>query len=49
MIKLRIQYINEEEYTSAISKIQKAFKILTISKPIKNRNHLSYRVYIEVI
>lgn len=49
MIKLRIQYINEEEYISAISKIQKAFKILTISKPIKNRNHPSYRVYIEGI
>ena len=49
MIKLRIQYINEAEYLSAISKIQKTFKILTISKPIKNRNHLSYRVYIEVI
>ena len=49
MIKLRIQYINEEEYISAISKIQKAFKILTISKPIINRNHPSYRVYVEVI
>ena len=37
MIKLRIQYINEKEYVSAIS------------KPIKNRNHPSYRVYIEGI
>ena len=49
MIKLRIQYINEEEYVSALSKIHKSFKILTISKPMKNRNHPSYRVYIEVI
>lgn len=49
MIKLRIKYFNEKEYVSAISKIQKTFKILTISKPIKNRNHPSYRVYIEVI
>ena len=49
MIKLRIQYINEKEYVSAIYKIQKAFKILTIYKPIKNRNHPSYRVYLEVI
>lgn len=49
MIKLRIQYTNEKEYTSAISKIHKSFKILTISKSIKNRNHHFYRVYIEVI
>lgn len=49
MIKLRIQYTNKKEYISALSKIQKTFKILTISKPLKNRNHPSYRIYIEVI
>ena len=49
MIKLRIQYINNEEYLAIIKKLQETFTIASISKPIKNRNHPSYRIYIEII
>ena len=46
MIKVRISYKSEEEKDKLISILSKGNKILSISKPYRNRANNNKRVYV---
>lgn len=48
MIKVRISYSSEEEKDKLINILSKGNKILSISKPYKNRNNDNKRVYVDL-
>lgn len=47
MLNIRISYTDKKEFDEALDNIKSNFNIIKVSGSYKNRNHDSYRVYIQ--
>ena len=49
MLKIRITYADDKELAAAIKKLEKEFKVLSISKPYRGRGRSQYsNIYLDV-